>query len=113
MADWFGDIVADGGDSEYSVLISFLGDVSEPILVGVAQIVIGSHFVVSSFSLDALAGSPLVGLHPHTEDMLGLELFLPQIHRFCQLVVLAVEVIVEVALHEDSLGDGFVVGLGG
>jgi hypothetical protein len=106
-----GDVVSDGGHSEDSALISFLGDIPEAILIGPAQIVIRTDFMLIGFPSDALAGIPLVTGYSHSEDVLGGELLLPQIGRQSELVLLPVHKVMQVGLDEDGLLDVVAVGL--
>lgn len=107
-----GDIVSDSGYSKEPILIAFLGDIPEAVLVSPSKIVIGTHFVLIGLSSDALARIPLIACHSHTEDMIGRELLLSQIGRQTELVLLPIHEVMEVRLDEDSLLDVVTIGFG-
>lgn len=110
LLNWFGDIVSNRWYSKNSILISFFGDVAEPILVSFSQVVVRAHFILIGFSLDALACIPIVTLHFDPKDSIGRELFLAQVHPLSKFIVFFIKEILEMALHENSFGHGLVVG---
>ena len=65
------------------------------------KVVIGSHFILISLSLDAFSSTPFIGFNLNPEDSVRRELFLSQIHAFPQLVLLFVKIILKVALDKD------------
>jgi hypothetical protein len=109
----FWDIVADSRYSEHSILVSLFGDISKPVFVGFAEIIVRPDFIIGCFTLDALTGVPFVGFDPDSEDAIFWELFLSEVHGFSKFVVFLVEEIMQVAFYEDGLGYCFVVGFGG
>jgi hypothetical protein len=108
----FGDVVADGGDPEQPVFVALLGDVPKPEFVGPAQVIVRPDLVVIGLASDALAGVPLVAGDPHSEDVLRRELFLAEVGGQAKLVLLPVDEVVQVALHEDGALDAVAVRLG-
>ena len=81
-----GNIVSNGRNSEDSVFISFFGNISKSVLVGLTQIIIRTHLILVCLSLQTFSCIPFVTLDSNSENMLLRELFLSKIHPSSEFV---------------------------
>ena len=111
MLDWLGNVVSNGWDSEFPILVSILCDIPEAMLIGMAKIVIRSHLILICLSFQAFARPPLISLNSDSKDSVLWELLLPKIHPFSQFILLFVKIVLKITLDKDSFWHGLVMSL--